>query len=85
LEYCYDDWTIYQTALAVGNKEVADEYYMRALNYRNIYDGELGFARPKYRDGSFKEEFDVLQTHGEGLSRVTRGISRSMCHTMSWE
>ena len=67
LEYCYDDWTIYQTALAVGNKEVADEYYKRALNYRNIYDGELGFARPKYRDGSFKEEFDVLQTHGDGF------------------
>ena len=67
LEYCYDDWTIYKTALAAGNKEVADDYYKRALNYRNIYDKELGFARPKYRDGSFKEEFDVLQTHGEGF------------------
>ena len=67
LEYCYDDWTIYKTALAAGNKEVADEYYKRALNYRHIYDKELGFARPKYRDGSFKKEFDVLQTHGEGF------------------
>ncbi len=67
LEYCYDDWTIYKTALAAGNKEVADEYYKRALNYRNIYDKEQGFARPKYRDGSFKAEFDVLQTHGEGF------------------
>ena len=67
LEYCYDDWTIYKTALAAGNKEVADEYYKRALNYRNIYEKEQGFARPKYRDGSFKAEFDVLQTHGEGF------------------
>ena len=67
LEYCYDDWTIYKTALAAGNKEVAVEYYKRALNYRNIYDKEQGFARPKYRDGSFKAEFDVLQTHGEGF------------------
>ena len=67
LEYCYDDWTIYKTALTAGNKEVADEYYKRALNYRNIYEKEQGFARPKYRDGSFKEEFDVLQTHGEGF------------------
>ncbi|MBR5483938.1 MAG: GH92 family glycosyl hydrolase [Alistipes sp.] len=67
LEYCYDDWTIYNTALAAGDKEVADEYYKRALNYRNIYDKELGFAHPKYRDGSFKETFDVLQTHGEGF------------------
>ena len=67
LEYCYDDWTIYNTALAAGEKEIADTYYKRALNYRNIYDKELGFARPKHRDGSFKEEFDVLQTHGEGF------------------
>ena len=67
LEYCYDDWTIYKTAHAAGDNTVADEYYKRALNYRNIYDKEQGFARPKYRDGSFKEEFDVLQTHGEGF------------------
>ena len=28
---------------------------------------ELGFARPRYSGGSFKEPFDVLQTHGEGF------------------
>ena len=67
LEYCYDDWTIYKTALAAGNTEVAEQYKQRALNYRNIYDPAIGFARPKYRDGSFKKEFDVLQTHGEGF------------------
>ena len=67
LEYCYDDWTIYKTALAAGNTEVAEQYKQRALNYRNIYDSEIGYARPKYRDGSFKKEFDVLQTHGEGF------------------
>ena len=67
LEYCYDDWTIYKTALAAGNTEIAEQYKQRALNYRNIYDSEIGYARPKYRDGSFKKEFDVLQTHGEGF------------------
>jgi len=67
LEYCYDDWTIYQTALNAGNDVVAREYKERALNYRRIYDPEIGFARPRYRNGSFKKEFDVLQTHGEGF------------------
>lgn len=67
LEYAYDDWTIYQTALKAGNKEIADTYRARALNYRNIYDPSIGFARPKYADGSFKPEFDVLQTYGEGF------------------
>ena len=67
LEYCYDDWTIYQTALLAGNEAVANEYKARALNYQRIYDPSIGFARPRYRDGHFKEEFDVLQTHGEGF------------------
>lgn len=67
LEYAYDDWTIYHTALQIGETEIAEKYRKRALNYRNIYDNELGFARPRYKDGSFKKDFDVLQTHGEGF------------------
>jgi predicted alpha-1,2-mannosidase len=67
LEYSYDDWTIYNTALLAGNEAVANEYKERALNYRRIYDPSIGFARPRYKDGSFKKEFDVLQTHGEGF------------------
>lgn len=67
LEYAYDDWTIYQTALKSGKKEIAETYRKRALNYRNIYDTTIGFARPRFNDGSFKKEFDVLQTYGEGF------------------
>ncbi len=67
LEYCYDDWTIYQTALHAGNTKVAEQYRERALNYRHLFDKKLGFARPRTKDGSFKKEFDVLQTHGEGF------------------
>ena len=37
------------------------------MNYRNIYDTTIGFARPRFNDGSFKKEFDVLQTYGEGF------------------
>lgn len=67
LEYAYDDWAIYQTALKAGNDEIAEVYRNRALNYRNIYDPSIGFARPRYTDGTFKPEFDVLQTYGEGF------------------
>lgn len=67
LEYAYDDWTIYKTALNAGNQEIAKQYKKRALNYRNIFDKELGFVRPRHKDGSFKKKFDVLQTHGEGF------------------
>ena len=55
------------TALNEGSRKVAETYRKRALNYLNIYDAAIGFARPKYRDGTFKQDFDVLQTHGEGF------------------
>ena len=67
LEYAFDDWTIYMAALRSGRKDIADEYMKRALYYRNIYDRETGFARPRFSDGSFKKDFDALQTHGEGF------------------
>jgi predicted alpha-1,2-mannosidase len=67
LEYAYDDWAIYAAALKAGDQAVAEKYRQRALNYRNLYDPTIGFARPKYTDGTFKKEFDVLQTHGEGF------------------
>lgn len=67
LEYSYDDWTIYQTALSAGDEKVVAQYKKRALNYRHVFDANLGFARPRYKDGSFKKDFDPLQTHGEGF------------------
>ncbi|MCQ2164466.1 MAG: GH92 family glycosyl hydrolase [Bacteroidales bacterium] len=67
LEYSYDDWTIYHTALLAGDTKTAETYRKRAMYYSNIYDTELGFARPKYTDGSFKKDFDVRQTYGEGF------------------
>ena len=67
LEYAYDDWTIYNAALKAGRLDIAQEYGKRAQYYRNIYDADLGFARPRFSDGSFKKDFDVLQTHGEGF------------------
>ncbi len=67
LEYAYDDWTIYMTALRNGDKETAEQYRRRALSYRNIYDREIGYARPRLKDGSFKKDFDVMNTSGEGF------------------
>lgn len=67
LEYAYDDWTIYQAALRSGHDDLVGEYRQRALNYRNIFDRDLQFARPRYRDGRFLADFDVKQTYGQGF------------------
>lgn len=67
LEYAYDDWTIYRTALRAGDEELAAEYKRRAQNYKNLFDPSLGFVRPRMRDGSWKEDFDLMETHGQGF------------------
>lgn len=67
LEYAYDDWAIAQLAKKIGNNEVAQAYEKRAQYFNNVFDKKSGFMRPKLSDGSFKKEFDPLDTHGQGF------------------
>ena len=67
LENAYEDWTVYHTALLLGDKQIADTYKKRALYYRNVFKPGLGFACPRYKDGSWKEEIDLLSTHEQGF------------------
>ena len=67
LEYAYDDWTIYATALAAGDSLTAGQFRQRALAYRNVYHPRTGFACPRYADGHFKEDTDPYQTYNEGF------------------
>ncbi|RNL93476.1 glycoside hydrolase family 92 protein [Sinomicrobium pectinilyticum] len=67
LEYAYDDWAIAQAAKKLGKEDIYQEFIKRSENYKNVYDKASGFMRPKLSDGSFKKEFDPLDTHGQGF------------------
>jgi predicted alpha-1,2-mannosidase len=67
LEYSYDDWTIYSFAKALNNQERIREYAKRAKNYQNIFNTSIGFALPKNRNGEFKKDYDLLDTHNQGF------------------
>lgn len=67
LEYAYDDWCIAQLAKKLGKTEIYNEFIKRSENWRNVYDAKSNFMRPRLKDGSFKKEFDVLSTHGQGF------------------
>ena len=67
LEYSYDDWCIYHSALVSGREDISAAFLNRALSYRNVFDPAHGFASPRFRDGSFKKDLDPLQTYGEGF------------------
>jgi predicted alpha-1,2-mannosidase len=67
LEYAYDDWCIAQMAKKLGQDSLHAIYQKRAAFYKNQFDYSIGFMRPRMSDGSFKKEFDVLSTHGQGF------------------
>ena len=58
VEYAFDDWTIARMAAAMGRSDVAKEFEARAANWRNVFDKQTGFVRPRRADGSFMTPFD---------------------------
>ncbi|KFC40100.1 sugar hydrolase [Elizabethkingia anophelis] len=67
LEYAYDDWAIAQLAKHLGETEIYNQFIKRSENWRNNFDKTTGFMRPRMADGSFKKDFDLLSTHGQGF------------------
>lgn len=67
LEYAYDDWAIAQMARKLDSKNAHTTFAQRAQNYRNVFDPTIGFMRPRLANGTFKPNFDVLDTHGQGF------------------
>lgn len=67
LEYAYDDWCIAQLAQKLGKTDIYNEFIKRSGNWKNVYDPKSGFMRPRLKDGSFRKEFDVLTTDGQGF------------------
>lgn len=67
LEYAYDDWCIARLAEVCNDSLTEKIFSKRAENWKNVFDPRSGFMRPRLSDGSFKQEFDVLSTHGQGF------------------
>jgi predicted alpha-1,2-mannosidase len=57
LEYAYDDWCIAQLAKALGKTEDYNTFLKRSENWRNVYDSQSTFLRPKLKNGEFVKEF----------------------------
>ncbi|MCD7973144.1 MAG: GH92 family glycosyl hydrolase [Candidatus Azobacteroides sp.] len=55
LEYAYTDWCISQLAEALGKKEDAELFRQKGQAYRNIFDAEKGWFRPRNPDGSWEK------------------------------
>jgi predicted alpha-1,2-mannosidase len=67
LEYAYNDWCIAQISNLLANDKITNEYIERSNNYKNVYDTNTGFMRPRLSDGKWKYPFDPMDTYGQGF------------------
>ncbi|MCF7885378.1 MAG: GH92 family glycosyl hydrolase, partial [Candidatus Marinimicrobia bacterium] len=64
LEYAYDDWCIAQMAKKMGKQEDYQYFIKRAQYYKNLFDNQTGFMRPKKR-GKWSEPFNPNAVSGD--------------------
>jgi predicted alpha-1,2-mannosidase len=57
LEYAYDDWCIAEVARMLGETADYNRYQARAQSYKNVFDPESGFMRPR-ANANWVEPFD---------------------------
>lgn len=62
LEYAYTDWCVGQLAKGLGKKQEAEKFLKRGQAYRNIFDGDKGWFRPRADDGSWEPWPDEART-----------------------
>jgi predicted alpha-1,2-mannosidase len=60
-EYAYDDWASSHLARAAGQSADAERLAKRSGNWRNVIDPSIGFARPRFADGSWWKNYDPIQ------------------------
>lgn len=63
LEYAYDDWCIAQVADVLEEDSLKHIFLRRAQNYKNSFDPESEFMRPK-RNGTWIKDFDPYEVSG---------------------
>ncbi|HET6892850.1 MAG TPA: GH92 family glycosyl hydrolase, partial [Pyrinomonadaceae bacterium] len=51
LEYAYDDWCVAEMARVWGHANDYSRFIQRAQNYKNVFDAESGFMRPRTNGG----------------------------------
>lgn len=60
-EYAYDDWAASHLARAIGETADATRLHRRSSNWVNVIDASIGFARPRFADGSWWKAYDPIQ------------------------
>jgi predicted alpha-1,2-mannosidase len=79
LEYAYEDWVIAQLAAHLGQEADYDYFSARGESYRNVFDHETGFMRPREASGRWAPDFDPLNS-----AHRTNGYTEGNAWQYSW-
>ena len=66
LEYAYDDYCIARMAEKMGKADIAQEFYKRSENYRNVFNPASSFMQPRDEKGNFAKDFKA-ETYTEDI------------------
>lgn len=78
LEYAYADWALARLAEMAGRQDMADEFYVKAGAWRNIFDAEKGWFRPREADGTWAPWPD------EGRTKEWYGCMEADAYQQGW-
>ena len=75
LEYDLDDFALSRFAGALGDAAKSEYYLRQAQNWKNLFDGSVGYIRPRLDDGSWLPNFQPRSGRGfvEGSAARTPG------------
>jgi predicted alpha-1,2-mannosidase len=78
LEYAYFDWCIAQIAKSIGKTDDAKKYAERALAYKNVFDKDKNWFRPKKDNGEW------MAWPAEGRLEQNYGTVESNPYQQGW-
>ena len=70
LESVYDDYAAADMAKRMGKKKDAEYFGKRADFYKNLFDTQTGFMRPRNSDGSWKSPFNPSMVGHSEIGRA---------------
>lgn len=80
VEYAYADGCVSRLALALGNDSLASEFECRSQAYRNVFDPNVGWFRPRKADGTW----EPWNTDASPLTREGYGCIESNLYQQGW-
>ncbi len=73
MEYSVDDWSIAQMARKMGKTDDFEYFSKRGNYYKQYFDPEIKFIRPKMADGSWRTPYNPVLPSHNGWRDFTEG------------